>query len=111
MIFHFEFRDRSHDEVKKFEITSDPDTEWLFLEAIESPCNDRSVIAIGGTVAELVDWTLQKFSKTDKKRYECYVDSEGYERCSHCNEHETGMRYFKFCPRCGVKLKGVNINE
>lgn len=37
--------------------------------------------------------------------YECYVDSEGYERCSHCNEHETGMRYFSFCPRCGVRLK------
>lgn len=35
----------------------------------------------------------------------CYIDSEGYERCSVCNEHETGMRYFSFCPRCGVKLK------
>lgn len=41
----------------------------------------------------------------DIKLYECYVDSEGYERCSHCNEHEIGMRYFSFCPRCGVKLK------
>lgn len=41
----------------------------------------------------------------DIKRYECYVDCEGYERCSHCNEHETGMRYFDFCPRCGVRLK------
>lgn len=41
----------------------------------------------------------------DIKLYECIVDNEGYERCSHCNEHETGMRYFTFCPRCGVKLK------
>lgn len=41
----------------------------------------------------------------DIKLYECYVDSEGYERCSHCNEHETGMMYFSFCPRCGVRLK------
>lgn len=40
-----------------------------------------------------------------QKDYECYVDCEGYERCSHCNEHETGMRYFDFCPRCGVKLR------
>ena len=41
----------------------------------------------------------------DIKDYECYVDSEGYERCGHCNEHETGMRYYTFCPRCGVRLK------
>lgn len=34
----------------------------------------------------------------------CYIDNEGYERCSVCNEHEAGMRYFTFCPRCGVKL-------
>lgn len=41
----------------------------------------------------------------DIKLYECIVDNEGYERCSHCNKHETGMRYFTFCPRCGVRLK------
>lgn len=35
----------------------------------------------------------------------CYIDNEGYERCSVCNEHETGMRYFSFCPRCGVKWR------
>lgn len=35
----------------------------------------------------------------------CYIDNEGYERCSVCNEHETGMRYFLFCPRCGVRFK------
>ena len=35
----------------------------------------------------------------------CYIDNEGYERCSVCNEHETGMRYFSFCPRCGVQFK------
>lgn len=35
----------------------------------------------------------------------CYIDNEGYERCSVCNEHETGMRYFLFCPRCGVQFK------
>lgn len=34
----------------------------------------------------------------------CYIDNEGYERCSVCNEHETGMRYFLFCPRCGVRF-------
>lgn len=34
----------------------------------------------------------------------CIIDNEGYERCSVCNEHETGMRYFAFCPRCGAKL-------
>lgn len=35
----------------------------------------------------------------------CYIDNEGYERCSVCNEHETGMRYFLFCPRCGVRFE------
>lgn len=33
------------------------------------------------------------------------IDNEGYERCTKCNEHETGMRYFTFCPRCGARLK------
>lgn len=36
---------------------------------------------------------------------ECYIDNEGYEKCSVCHEHETGMRYFDWCPRCGSKLK------
>jgi predicted amidophosphoribosyltransferase len=40
------------------------------------------------------------------KRGRCVIDNEGYERCSVCNEHETGMRYFTFCPRCGAKLDG-----
>lgn len=104
MVFYFEYCDNSG-EIRKFEITTDPNNERLILEEIESPCNDRKVIATGDTVAELVDWTLHNISKTDIKVYECIVDNEGYERCSHCNEHEAGMRYFSFCPRCGVKLK------
>jgi hypothetical protein len=40
------------------------------------------------------------------KHGRCVIDNEGYERCSVCNEHETGMRYFTFCPRCGAKLDG-----
>lgn len=38
------------------------------------------------------------------KRGKCVIDNEGYERCSVCNEHETGMRYFTFCPRCGARM-------
>lgn len=34
------------------------------------------------------------------------IDGEGYERCSGCGEHETGLRYFRFCPHCGCQLKG-----
>lgn len=34
----------------------------------------------------------------------CYVDCEGYERCSVCNKHEDAMRYFTFCPYCGSEL-------
>lgn len=34
-----------------------------------------------------------------------YIDNEGYERCNKCNEHETGLRYFKFCPHCGEKIR------
>lgn len=40
-----------------------------------------------------------------------YVDSEGYERCSACNEHESGMRYFNFCPNCGAKMESEDRNE
>lgn len=39
-----------------------------------------------------------------EKQGKCVIDNEGYERCSVCNEHETGMRYFTFCPRCGVRI-------
>lgn len=38
------------------------------------------------------------------KHGRCVIDNEGYERCSICNEHESGMRYFAFCPRCGARL-------
>ena len=45
------------------------------------------------------------FTEHEKLNFgHCYIDNEGYERCSVCNEHETGMRYFTFCPRCGVKF-------
>ena len=52
-----------------------------------------------------LDEELDERDKEKENLYECIIDSEGYERCSHCNEHETGMKYFSFCPRCGVKLK------
>ena len=42
------------------------------------------------------------------KHGRCVIDNEGYERCSVCNEHETGMRYFTFCPRCGARMDGDN---
>jgi hypothetical protein len=40
------------------------------------------------------------------KHGRCVIDNEGYERCSVCNEHENGMRYFTLCPRCGARLEG-----
>ena len=40
-----------------------------------------------------------------------YVDSEGYERCSASNEHESGMRYFNFCPRCGAMMESEDEND
>ena len=58
MLFYFEYRDNSCEELKKFEIISNPDNGRLILEAIEPPCNDRTVIATGDTVAELVEWAL-----------------------------------------------------
>ena len=60
MLFYFEYRD-SCEELKKFEITTNPDNGRLLLEAIEPPCNDRKLLATGDTVAELVEWTLQNF--------------------------------------------------
>lgn len=61
MVFYFEYRDNSYEEIKKFEIISNPNNGRFILEAIEPLCNDRTVIATGDTVAELVDWTLQNF--------------------------------------------------
>lgn len=34
----------------------------------------------------------------------CVTDSEGYHRCSACNEHEGNMIYYKYCPHCGAKM-------
>ena len=59
MVFYFEYRD-NFGELKRFEITTTRNG-WLILESIEKPCNDRQIVAIGDTVAELVDWTLQNF--------------------------------------------------
>lgn len=61
MIFYFEYRDNSYEELKKFEIITNPDNGGLVLEAIEPPCNDRKLLATGDTVAELIEWTLQHF--------------------------------------------------
>ena len=58
MLFYFEYRDNSYEELKKFEITINTNNGRLLLEAIEPPCNDRRVIATGDTVAELVEWAL-----------------------------------------------------
>ncbi|MBP5379123.1 MAG: hypothetical protein J6Y64_06250 [Ruminococcus sp.] len=58
MLFYFEYRDNSYEELKKFEITTNTNNGRLLLEAIEPPCNDRRVIATGDTVAELVEWAL-----------------------------------------------------
>lgn len=41
----------------------------------------------------------------NQKTSTCYIDSEGYERCSACSEYEPMMRYFNFCPRCGAKIE------
>lgn len=65
MIFYFEFRD-DHDieyydnsaEPRKFEIEETWNGAFALLE-IESPCNDRRLLAQGDSVAELVDWALK----------------------------------------------------
>lgn len=68
MIFYFEFRD-DHDieyydnsaEPRKFEIEITENSilygTFLLIE-IESPSNDRRLLAQGDSVAELVDWAL-----------------------------------------------------
>lgn len=65
MIFYFEFRD-DHDieyydksaESRKFEIERTENGTFVLLE-IESPCNDRRLLAQGDSVTELVDWALK----------------------------------------------------
>lgn len=36
----------------------------------------------------------------------CVTDSEGYHRCSVCNEHEGNMIYYRYCPHCGARMDG-----
>lgn len=57
MIFYFEFRDNSYEELKKFEIEKTENGIFVLLE-IEPPCNDRRLLAQGDSIAELVDWAL-----------------------------------------------------
>lgn len=57
MIFNFEFRDCSYEELKKFEIENTENGSFVLLE-IEPPCNDRRLLAQGDSIAELVDWAL-----------------------------------------------------
>lgn len=57
MIFYFEFRDNSYEELKKFEIETTENGSFVLLE-IEPPCNDRRLLAQGDSIAELVDWAL-----------------------------------------------------
>lgn len=53
-----------------------------------------------------VDAYILEFTEHEKLNLgHCYIDNEGYERCSVCNEHEAGMSYFLFCPRCGVRFE------
>lgn len=45
-------------ENRKFEISEFKD--GFILEEIEPPCNDRRLLAIGDSIAELVEWTLNE---------------------------------------------------
>lgn len=57
VIFYFEFRDASYEELKKFEIETTENGNFVLLE-IEPPCNDRRLLAQSESIAELVDWAL-----------------------------------------------------
>lgn len=57
MIFYFEFRDNSYEQLKKFEIEAGWNGTYILSE-IEPPCDDRRLLAQGDSVAELVDWAL-----------------------------------------------------
>lgn len=58
MIFYFEFRDNSYEELKKFEIETTENGSFVLLE-IEPPCNDRTLLAQGDSISELVQWAIE----------------------------------------------------
>lgn len=88
--------------------------------AVEYIRLDTTIIAIDNLINEAATGTMARtlFKAKDtiysQQRYvidvqpvkhgNIVIDNEGYERCSVCNEHETGMRYFTFCPRCGARM-------
>lgn len=57
MIFYFEFRYSSFEQLKKFEIELTENGTFVLSE-IEPPCADRRLLARGDSIAELVDWAL-----------------------------------------------------
>lgn len=84
------------------------------IEQLEDLIRDSKSFLVGGDdeiyhkdieALETAIWFLKIFKEdfnNEGKGY--YIDNEGYERCNNCNEHETGLRYFKFCTHCGTKV-------
>ena len=77
------------------------------LEKFEKQCWEEMCFRPLMSDARVIIKSLPSASP-EQKTATFYVDSEGYERCSACNEHESGMRYFNFCPNCGAKMESDN---
>lgn len=90
--------------------------EYCRLDTVEQWINEQPVIVIPeiSDAHDLIDrgvaheMLLQGYDMRDvppaRTQGTCYTDSEGYERCSVCNKHETAMQFFRFCPHCGSEL-------
>ena len=86
--------------------------KWLIGCTNDKCCGDDIYLdtqeEINELIRTIVNYWNDRVEPSIKSNQGYYIDNEGYERCNKCNEHETGLRYFKFCPHCGKKIKMEN---
>lgn len=61
MYLYFEYRVESYAGPLKFLISPYSDNCRFLLESIDPPCDDRTLLALGDTVLELVEWVLNNY--------------------------------------------------
>lgn len=68
---------------------------------------DEEMLAFMNTLRQLLHTAFDEAPTIESepvRHGRCVTDSEGYHRCSVCNEHEAYMIYHKYCPHCGTKM-------
>ena len=82
------------------EIMRDDPHGWLDAMVVNAVTDVLGGVAIGGTVADLIDRPTCHISETDHE----FEDSV---RCDRCQmTFNRPWEPFKFCPNCGAEVKG-----